>query len=64
MWPVKQIIELLSHIILLEQQREIAGFHEYRISSINSDAVIIRTRKFLEKIIIFSTFNNSNMWFQ
>jgi len=25
---VKQIIELLSHIILLEQQREIAGFHE------------------------------------
>ena len=36
---------------------------QYRISSINSDALIIRTRNFFEKIIIFSTFNNSNMWF-
>jgi len=34
---------------------------DYRISSINSDALIIRTRNFFEKIIIFSTFNNSNM---
>ena len=36
---------------------------EYRISSINSDTLIIRTPKFLEKIIIFCTFNNSNTLF-
>ena len=35
----------------------------YRISSINSDTLIIRTPKFLEKIIIFCTFNNSNTLF-
>ena len=39
-------------------RRILKGYH---ISSINSDALIIQTRNFFEKIIIFSTFNNSNM---